>query len=103
MSRRVSRSSPNPTGQLRKYLQRAILTPHRKQLFVENALFPSVLGFSFANCAYTQNASKAGPSGKLVKLSAAAAHYLRSEEHTSELQSRFDLVCRLLLEKKKTQ
>src|SRR5699024_12548342 len=26
----------------------------------------------------------------------------RSEEHTSELQSRFDLVCRLLLEKKKS-
>src|SRR5699024_11647659 len=26
---------------------------------------------------------------------------LRSEEHTSELQSRFDLVCRLLLENKK--
>src|SRR5699024_11975192 len=27
--------------------------------------------------------------------------FIRSEEHTSELQSRFDLVCRLLLEKKK--
>src|SRR5207249_9212676 len=27
--------------------------------------------------------------------------HFRSEEHTSELQSRFDLVCRLLLEKKK--
>src|SRR5699024_11886652 len=27
----------------------------------------------------------------------------RSEEHTSELQSRFDLVCRLLLEKKNKQ
>src|SRR5207249_7584708 len=27
----------------------------------------------------------------------------RSEEHTSELQSRFDLVCRLLLEKKKRE
>src|SRR2546428_2755230 len=27
--------------------------------------------------------------------------YARSEEHTSELQSRSDLVCRLLLEKKK--
>src|SRR5699024_11932333 len=27
----------------------------------------------------------------------------RSEEHTSELQSRFDLVCRLLLEQKKNQ
>src|SRR5207249_6725905 len=30
------------------------------------------------------------------------AHPKRSEEHTSELQSRFDLVCRLLLEKKKS-
>src|SRR5437868_15086719 len=30
-----------------------------------------------------------------------AATTKRSEEHTSELQSRFDLVCRLLLEKKK--
>src|SRR2546422_3395199 len=28
---------------------------------------------------------------------------VRSEEHTSELQSRLHLVCRLLLEKKKTQ
>src|SRR5699024_12868933 len=36
---------------------------------------------------------------------ASSAHrrrrHARSEEHTSELQSRFDLVCRLLLEKKK--
>src|SRR5206468_12837354 len=30
-----------------------------------------------------------------------AGNMLRSEEHTSELQSRSDLVCRLLLEKKK--
>src|SRR2546428_4225786 len=35
------------------------------------------------------DASKKAPAGK------------RSEEHTSELQSRSDLVCRLLLEKKK--
>src|SRR5207249_11773206 len=33
--------------------------------------------------------------------SKASAPEERSEEHTSELQSRFDLVCRLLLEKKK--
>src|SRR5438067_8231297 len=33
----------------------------------------------------------------------AAATRPRSEEHTSELQSRFDLVCRLLLEKKKSE
>src|SRR5699024_12211349 len=32
---------------------------------------------------------------------AAASSRSRSEEHTSELQSRFDLVCRLLLDKKK--
>src|SRR3989442_7524659 len=31
-----------------------------------------------------------------------AVHEVRSEEHTSELQSRPHLVCRLLLEKKKT-
>src|SRR2546421_3192738 len=30
-------------------------------------------------------------------------HAVRSEEHTSELQSRSDLVCRLLLEKKKRE
>src|SRR5699024_11870297 len=42
---------------------------------------------------------------QLVKIKSATHHFpskslLRSEEHTSELQSRFDLVCRLLLEKK---
>src|SRR3989440_4986557 len=37
-------------------------------------------------------------SGSALSISSA-----RSEEHTSELQSRSDLVCRLLLEKKKTK
>src|SRR5699024_12668453 len=36
----------------------------------------------------------------MVLIEAQAAGLYRSEEHTSELQSRFDLVCRLLLEKK---
>src|SRR5450830_2069696 len=43
------------------------------------------------------------PEYRRVNISAAAAEALnssRSEEHTSELQSRFDHVCRLLLEKK---
>src|SRR5699024_12453487 len=42
-------------------------------------------------------------SGALELTSAARNCWVivRSEEHTSELQSRFDLVCRLLLEKKK--
>src|SRR5438067_12533477 len=38
---------------------------------------------------------------KLAAAGQVAAGRQRSEEHTSELQSRFDLVCRLLLEKKK--
>src|SRR5690606_41823768 len=36
------------------------------------------------------------------RLAFAALDHARSEEHTSELQSRENLVCRLLLEKKKT-
>src|SRR5699024_12571068 len=32
---------------------------------------------------------------RLYPPGAAARHHVRSEEHTSELQSRFDLVCRL--------
>src|SRR5437868_12094555 len=46
------------------------------------------------------------PSGQAKATSSKASTSLpagrpdRSEEHTSELQSRFDLVCRLLLEKK---
>src|SRR5699024_11794783 len=39
---------------------------------------------------------------KVVKPFHAYLLGVRSEEHTSELQSRFDLVCRLLLEKKNT-
>src|SRR2546429_4061688 len=39
--------------------------------------------------------------GKLHKVYLGRTEELRSEEHTSELQSRLHLVCRLLLEKKK--
>src|SRR2546430_1886478 len=42
---------------------------------------------------------QAGPDTAIVELDALAG--LRSEEHTSELQSQSNLVCRLLLEKKK--
>src|SRR5699024_12207837 len=45
--------------------------------------------------ARTSNAETTAKLAEVLKVS-------RSEEHTSELQSRFDLVCRLLLEKKKT-
>src|SRR2546426_8689417 len=42
-----------------------------------------------------------GESGTLEQHPRAIAQVLRSEEHTSELQSPCNLVCRLLLEKKK--
>src|SRR5207249_6724344 len=38
---------------------------------------------------------------RAIKWMKSSSYRGRSEEHTSELQSRFDLVCRLLLEKKK--
>src|SRR5207249_8046226 len=42
--------------------------------------------------------------GKVNGVDHSPLHFrIRSEEHTSELQSRFDLVCRLLLEKKKAK
>src|SRR5699024_12008019 len=44
-------------------------------------------------------AARISPSVNLAT-SMARTFLKRSEEHTSELQSRFDLVCRLLLEKK---
>src|SRR5690349_22078226 len=50
-------------------------------------------------------ASEGGPvdPSRTIRWRARAAKSGRSEEHTSELQSRRDLVCRLLLEKKKEE
>src|SRR5207249_10519681 len=43
---------------------------------------------------------KARPAAFITRTRKRCCRAMRSEEHTSELQSRFDLVCRLLLEKK---
>src|SRR2546426_9358461 len=43
-----------------------------------------------------------GPADPICLPETASVHEARSEEHTSELQSPCNLVCRLLLEKKKT-
>src|SRR5437868_11982957 len=55
---------------------------------------------SFA-CSWNRVTAKRGPTGFWPLVG--NWRNSRSEEHTSELQSRFDLVCRLLLEKKKQQ
>src|SRR3712207_7894141 len=49
-----------------------------------------------------QHRDGAGYTGPTAHAQSAGGHAGRSEEHTSELQSRQYLVCRLLLEKKKS-
>src|SRR5437667_4710748 len=66
-----------------------IRRPPRSTLFPYTTLFRSVPKFSDSRRGRYQNHSLLRPAVP------------RSEEHTSELQSHHDLVCRLLLEKKK--
>src|SRR5260221_7142742 len=53
------------------------------------------------NSAGSSSPRRSAPYSLSSAASVAAATSCRSEEHTSELQSHSDLVCRLLLEKKK--
>src|SRR2546428_9173148 len=52
-------------------------------------------------CSATARWTRPSPVARCASASRVAGRRSRSEEHTSELQSRSDLVCRLLLEKKK--
>src|SRR3989442_11980186 len=69
-----------------------IRRPPRSTLFPYTTLFRSFLPSACSNDLITN--------GNICTI--AALPDVRSEEHTSELQSRPHLVCRLLLEKKKT-
>src|SRR5437773_8565490 len=72
--------------------------PPRSTLFPYTTLFRSgSLAFLRLCCEIRSFGERARRSGG----SDAIAMVARSEEHTSELQSHHDLVCRLLLEKKK--
>src|SRR2546422_5688855 len=51
--------------------------------------------------AYGWNVLRVGDANDIDRIEHALTVFRRSEEHTSELQSRLHLVCRLLLEKKK--
>src|SRR5687768_18081289 len=88
--------------------------PPRSTLFPYTTLFRSTRfgrtiygrGFfqSYAEAFSAEGDARAGhsgPSRRIVKKGFAVDDAMRSEEHTSELQSRLHLVCRLLLEKKK--
>src|SRR2546430_7969165 len=72
-----------------------IRRPPRSTLFPYTTLFRSLLLYA--------DSSDPSASGALSRVTALLGQYARSEEHTSELQSQSNLVCRLLLEKKKKQ
>src|SRR3712207_7621351 len=78
-----------------------IRRPPRSTLFPYTTLFRSDdpgLGEEVVQDAYVK---MHGSWGRIRDPEAAVGYLRRSEEHTSELQSRQYLVCRLLLEKKK--
>src|SRR5207249_8831468 len=69
---------------------------------VATTVFPSTTGVAYIPFLFGRYPGTANVPGiRWLDRGAAARGSGRSEEHTSELQSRFDLVCRLLLEKKK--
>src|SRR2546429_5879435 len=79
-----------------------IRRPPRSTLFPYTTLFRSLVGVG-TNGPYLRDHVALHLAGEPLDLSHGNFHGLvdRSEEHTSELQSRLHLVCRLLLEKKK--
>src|SRR2546429_6067648 len=80
-----------------------IRRPPRSTLFPYTTLFRSHSRIPSRTISKTEVVTRHGrhPSGRLKVLLHQDAQKKRSEEHTSELQSRLHLVCRLLLEKKK--
>src|SRR5687768_18061075 len=87
-----------------------IRRPPRSTLFPYTTLFRSFLRRSrfylwWKGCHYEHH--RHSPTGNYCVtfpvIDWVLGTYVRSEEHTSELQSRLHLVCRLLLEKKKTK
>src|SRR2546428_4734083 len=78
-----------------------IRRPPRSTLFPYTTLFRSFAhAFVQRLCALTNLLDVFGQHAEDRYLNPSSLR-IRSEEHTSELQSRSDLVCRLLLEKKK--
>src|SRR2546430_8119766 len=81
-----------------------IRRPPRSTLFPYTTLFRSgveIITASVAFASYISSLLRNGRGLAPVTFSMPAMPSSRSEEHTSELQSQSNLVCRLLLEKKK--
>src|SRR5438034_4845425 len=79
-----------------------IRRPPRSTLFPYTTLFRSLFASPFTNAEAWVTVEREGLIEQR-RLRIASGATTRSEEHTSELQSHSDLVCRLLLEKKKEE
>src|SRR2546422_2208428 len=84
-----------------------IRRPPRSTLFPYTTLFRSRTGRLRRTSTFTQSVAASVQASELANTATcprrcAEVAPSRSEEHTSELQSRLHLVCRLLLEKKKS-
>src|SRR2546422_7933362 len=77
-----------------------IRRPPRSTLFPYTTLFRSLRIVAAAREEFSRRGFDGARMDQIARR-AAVNKQLRSEEHTSELQSRLHLVCRLLLEKKK--
>src|SRR2546422_4885375 len=92
---RMNSDEPKPSGPVPLGLAReAIYRPIALELETQ----ASILGISLNDAFEERDSGHPDNAWCLVQLSTSE---WRSEEHTSELQSRLHLVCRLLLEKKK--
>src|SRR2546422_7654391 len=80
-----------------------IRRPPRSTLFPYTTLFRSENGPEAALAGQRLERAARVRDGDELPRPRARDEVVRSEEHTSELQSRLHLVCRLLLEKKKKQ
>src|SRR5687767_15771839 len=81
-----------------------IRRPPRSTLFPYTTLFRSLAGvFASTRMVNKTPAGEVQKDKKGSEMHPATLHIVRSEEHTSELQSLAYLVCRLLLEKKKNK
>src|SRR5688572_31879095 len=77
-----------------------IRRPPRSTLFPYTTLFRSIIKLFDAKFLGATATNKPLPNVNDSQLTVSSALECRSEEHTSELQSQSNLVCRLLLEKK---
>src|SRR6266496_6211566 len=100
--RQCDRSSPTPSGSLHtSTMSQPAAHAASARATMPPALFAPAMDRSSLKTSPSKSSRRRSTSCSQTREKPAGSASTRSEEHTSELQSRRDLVCRLLLEKKK--